>query len=136
MHIRSMVSISVLSLALSACASLGGEATLESSVVLGPGGRAEGHVAVPAGVETEVELENKGPGRADYVMRTADGVKLATGALHEASVGLKVNTATVLTIVIEAYEDAGTTVEYEIESGDGVNVEWDLSRAFHKVAPK
>lgn len=136
MRVRSSLPLLAVALALSACASFGGPATLESSVVLGPGGRAEGHIAAPAGVVTEIELENKGPGRADYVIRTADGRQLATGALHEAEVEVPPGAATVVTVVLEAYDDAGTTVEYEVETPGGVSVEWDLSRAFKKVGAK
>lgn len=121
---------------LGACAAMQQETTLETSVVLGPGGRAEGRVVVPAGSEAEIELENEGPGRADYVIRIAEGEQLATGALHEASAGVKADKQVTMVVVLETYADSGTTVGVELETSAGVNLTWDLSRAFKTVEAK
>ena len=136
MNIRRVLVVVLPTVLLCACAAMRGETTVESAVVLGPGGRAEGRVVVPEGAEIEIGLENEGPGRADYVIRVDGGSQLATGALHEASAGFEASKQSTIIVVIEAYNDAGTTVEFEVEADGGLDLTWDLSRAQRKVEAK
>ena len=106
--------------------------SLSGSVVLGPGGRAEGHVSVPAGDELTLEMRNAGPGRADHVLRRPDGATISQGPLSALKSRVLDSDPSDLLIVVEAYDDAGTTVEYDVKSDTGVRIDWDLSRAFRR----
>lgn len=132
--VRAVLPLAAAALGLPACALVGGDGTtLTSAVHLGPGGRAEARVAVPAGVTTEIDLRNAGPGRADHLIRWSEGETLSQGASGTASVRVRAADPHALVIVLEAYEDAGTRVDYVVRSTDGVSVEWDLSGAFRPV---
>jgi hypothetical protein len=115
-------------LVLAACASSRG-ASVDSSVFLAPGGHAEGRILCPADVQTVIKLKNRGPGRAIYVIKTAEGEQVAIGALGEATSTFRPASATSIVVVLETYADAEARIEYQIECDGKLNMDWDLSRA-------
>ena len=116
-------------LLLAACASLGAPYGVHGTIPIQPGGRVEGRVTVPANSDVRLRLENEGPGRADFAVRTAEGQALLSGALDEATSHLESTEPVDLVIVVEAYADAATTVEYSFRGPGAVSIHWDLSRA-------
>lgn len=129
--VRAALPLAAAVLGLPACALVGGDSTtLTSAVHLGPGGRAEARVGVPAGGATEIDLRNAGPGRADHVIRWRDGETLSQGAAGTAHLRVGAADPRALVVVLEAHEDAGTRVDFVVRSSAGVSVAWDLSKAF------
>jgi hypothetical protein len=102
-----------------------------SSVDLGPGGRAEGSLALHDGGLVSLRLRNRGPGRVDYDLRTPSGRVLSSGPLD--SVLLVPDDAACaegrVVLVLEAFADAGATVGVLVSAESGPGCEWDLSRA-------
>lgn len=117
---------------LAGCASV---TTVASSVVLGPGGRAEARIA--SAPSHRLRLVNRGPGRVDFVLRDAAGGVRAEGALGRLTSRWTGDPAEAggpragpLVLVLEAYPDeGGATVEWTLEGEGGADVSWDLARA-------
>ena len=127
MHASAFPSMFALALLLAGCASTGSAAT--GSVALGPGGRAEGRVVVPAGAATTLRLANAGPGLADFVVRVAGRVTMQEGALDTVEMKFTPIEKMTLLVVLEAHADAGTTVMYGLDGAGGASIAWDLARA-------
>lgn len=115
-----------LALWLAACAST---QSIESSVELGPAGRAVGRFAVPAGARIELDLENRGPGDVDFVVRH-DGEALQRGPLGTSHAFVESSAPTTLEVVLEARADGGATVAWVAAATDGLSARWDTSEAF------
>lgn len=119
---------------LGACATVAGNRPeVAGGVQLGPRGRAEGRLVVPAGSTTKFSISNAGPGKVDFAIRTLTGADLNQGALTSASVSVTPHETTTLVVVLEsrlpeAGQAGGARVGYEIE-GNGTEITWDLSRA-------
>lgn len=101
-----------------------------SGVDLAPGGRAEGSLALRGGL-VAIRVQNRGPGRVDYVLRTPSGRVLSSGPLD--SVFLVPDDAAAaegrVILVLETGADAGATVGVLVSAESGPGFEWDLSRA-------
>ncbi len=119
---------------LGACATVAGHRPdVAGGVQLGPRGRAEGRLVVPAGSTTKFSISNAGPGKVDFAIRTLTGADLNQGALTSASISVTPHETTTLVVVLEsrlpeAGQAGGARVGYEIE-GSGTEITWDLSRA-------
>jgi hypothetical protein len=122
-----MAAAVLLGLAAAGCAGM--RSGVDSGVILGPSGRAEGRFHVPAGSRVNLRLANQGPGRADFVTRLSSGVVLQEGALDTAEVEFTPSAPVVLVVVLETYADAGTSVTWSLSGAPSADVDWDLSRA-------
>lgn len=120
--------IAALSLVLTLAACASSRPQVESAVALGPGGRAVGRMKVVPGGESRLRLVNRGPGRADHVIRNESGLVLQQGALTEAESRVTPVAPLTLVVVLEAYADAGTEIGVEA-SGPSVELAWNLAEA-------
>ena len=106
-----------------------------NSVTLGPSGRAEAQVPVPANSDAALRLTNRGPGRVDYVVRAGDR-PLMEGQLGEAlGGGLTISRCSLadtqprtVTVVVETHETAGASVSCQLEGSGGTDVTWRVTR--------
>lgn len=114
-------------LALTGCASRPGMA---GELPMGPGGRIQGVLDVAPGSDVSLRLENLGPGRADFVIRQDGGATLQEGPLGTAQVRTSSTERVHLIVVIEAYDDAGTSVAWDVASSGAAAFDWDLSGQF------
>ena len=111
---------------LAACSST---QNVSSSVALGPHGRAEGLLRIPANSETHMKLQAQGPGPAWFVVRGSDGASMSEGSLGTSKTVVTSSDPEELTIVLEAGAEEPTNVGWAVRSQDGIAIEWDLSRA-------
>ncbi len=132
MRIRSLITVLVAGALLAACSSM---VTVEGTVALAPGERAEARFDASSGAL--IRLDNEGPGRADCLTRIMNGDKrpvVTENELRESGPftyrlrGLKSPGTVVMDVVLEAYEDAGTTVKYRLSTPDGQDLDWNVSR--------
>lgn len=121
----------VLALFLAACSSTPAS-EFAGSVSVGAGGRAEGRLLVAAGSSAELELVRVGPGSGEYEVVSSDGKTLAKGSIDRARVSLGGTTASSVTITLRA-GPAPIAVGYSVEGGTGLELNWDLSKAYAPV---
>lgn len=111
------------------------QVTIQGTVPLGAGGRAEGRLDLPAGVEASVTFRNDGPGRADFAVKDGAGKVLQEGAIGDATVRVVSDEDQTIVLVLEAFEDAGTAVLVTLRAAGRVRIGWDLSRAVPRRDP-
>ncbi len=128
-------------LALAACSLallLAGCATsheVTSSMALGPGGRVEGVLSVPAGSRATLRLANRGPGKAFFVVREDGGETLRDGQLDEAQATTESTEPVWLIVVLEGGDEGTTNVSWQVSSTAGAEMEWDLSEQYRGGGP-
>lgn len=101
---------------------------IRGSVVLAADGRAEGSLELPEGGEAAIVLRNEGPGRADFVVRGPEGEVLQQGTLGDATVRVASPDPRTFAIVLESYEDAGTSVTVSLTATGRVRLGWRTTR--------
>jgi len=124
---RSLLLALPLALLLTACASTSGGS---GSLLLGPSGRVQGVIKAPAGSETTFRMANRGPGRADFVIREDGGDVWQEGPLGETQATTSSTEPVFLIVVAEAYEDSETNISWQLISDGGSTIKWNLDGQF------
>ncbi len=110
---------------------------LRTAVDLGPGGRAEGTMALRGIGLPDLRLVRRGPGAVGHVVRTPSGRVLSDGPLER--LHLVYDDASCAegeaVIVLEAAAGEPSVVAVTASGIGGVGLKWDLSRAHPGTVP-
>ena len=100
------------------------------TVRLGPGGAAEAHYAIPTGKYTRVQLQNRGPGTARFVLRNEGGRVFHDGEVaNPTSHVVTAEQDEAMVIALTAAAESAVTVVCGVVADTPYELTWDMSRA-------
>ena len=111
------------------CASLKGPPSVESTVLLGPSGRAVATIQSGGTERIYFRADNAGPGGIAYTVRDHQKRVLEQGEIRRESRLFEWRPLKrELTFELEA-DERGARMAYRMSSSDGVHIAWDLTAA-------